>query len=94
MTRSMGRRIRDLGLLSLAFAIPSFLGAITGYYLTYDSSYFYALGTGTAIYAAVRILGPLFDSTQPASARETVIIGGLTMLGLLSLYFAALFHSG
>src|SRR5438093_1709905 len=62
-------RLRDLAVLSIIFAIPSLIGATSGYYLIYDSSYFYALGTGTAIYTAVR----LFDqcSTVPnARARK------------------------
>src|SRR2546427_12057501 len=32
-------RLRDLAVLSIIFTIPSLIGAITGYYLTYDSSY-------------------------------------------------------
>jgi cation transport ATPase len=87
-------RLRDLAILSIIFTIPSLIGAASGYYLTYDSSYFYALGTGTAIYAAVRLFGPMFDNAKAASPRESITMAVLITLGLLTIYFAALFHSG
>jgi hypothetical protein len=81
-------------LLSTTFVIPSLLGAATGYFLTYDSSYFYAFGTGTSIYALIRLAGPLFDNTQPRNTRDPIRIAVLIAIGLLAIYFAALFHSG
>jgi len=87
-------RLRDQAVLSTIFAIPSLIGAVSGYYLTYDSSDFYALGTGTAIYAAVRLFGPMFDNSKAASSKETITMAVLITLGLLTIYFAALFHSG
>jgi hypothetical protein len=87
-------RLRDLLLLSIAFSIPSFVGAASGYYLAYNTSYFYALGTGTSIYAAVRLAGPMFDNAQPGSSEESIKMALLLALGLLVIYFAALFHSG
>src|SRR5438093_11808094 len=93
-----GRRpagyLRDLLLLSITFAIPSLIGAASGYYLAYNTSYFYALGTGTSIYAAVRLAGPLFDNTQPGSSKDSIRIALLLGLGLLVIYFAARFHAG
>ncbi len=53
-------RVRDLVLLSSVFAIPSLFGAATGYFLAYGTTYFFALGTGTSIYAALRLAAPLF----------------------------------
>jgi len=87
-------RLRDLLLLSITFVIPSLLGAATGFYLTYDSSFFYALGTGTSVYALIRLAGPLFDNTQPTSSKESIRLAILIALGLLAIYFAAIFHSG
>ncbi len=87
-------RLKDLALLSITFAIPSLVGAASGYYLIYDSSYFFALGTGTSLYVAQRLNGALFHTTEPASSKETITIAALSMLGLLAIYFAALFHSG
>ena len=87
-------KLRDLAVLSTIFTIPSLIGAASGYYLTYDSSYFYALGTGTAIYAAVRLFGPMFDNSNRTSSKESITMAVLIALGLLTIYFAALFHSG
>src|SRR5438445_11939277 len=88
------RKLRDLAVLSTIFTIPSLIGAASGYYLTYDSSYFYALGTGTAIYAAVRLFGPMFDNSKVVTSKESITMAILITLGLLTIYFAALFHSG
>ena len=92
--RTTTGRLRDLAVLSIIFTIPSLMGAVTGYYQTYDSSYFYALGTGTAIYAAVRLFGPMFDNSNRTSSKESITMAVLITLGLLTIYFAALFHSG
>lgn len=92
--KSASGQLRDLVLLSIIFVIPSLIGAASGYYLTYDSSYFFALGTGTSLYAATRLFGPLFSSAQIANSKESIKIALLFLLGLLAIYFAALFHSG
>jgi hypothetical protein len=93
-SKSVIGRLRDLLLLSTTFVVPSLLGAASGYYLTYDSSYFYALGTGTSIYALIRLAGPLFDNTEPVNSKESIKMAILIAFGLLVIYFAALFHSG
>jgi hypothetical protein len=87
-------RLEDLSLLSIAFVIPSVIGAASGYYLAYNTGYFYALGTGTSIYALIRLGGLLVDNMEPASSKESVKIALLITTGFLALYFAALFHSG
>jgi len=92
--KSTTGRLRDLLLLTITFVIPSLIGAASGYYLTYNISYFYALGTGTSIYAAVRLFGPMFDNAKAASSKESITMAVLITLGLLTIYFAALFHSG
>ena len=86
-------RLKDVLVLAVIFTVPSLLGAATGYYLTYDSSFFYALGTGTSVYALIRLAGPLYDNTQPTSSKEPVKIAIAIILGLVTIYFAALFHS-
>lgn len=86
-------RLKDIFVLAVIFTIPSLLGAATGYYLTYDSSFFYALGTGTSVYALLRLAGPLYDNTQPTGSKETVRIAVAIIIGLITIYFAALFHS-
>src|SRR3989442_13198064 len=94
LAKNTADRLKDLAVLSTVFAIPSLVGGVSGYYLTYDSSYFYALGTGTSVYAAMRLAGPLFSTVQSVSQKETIKIALSLALGLLAIYFAALFHSG
>lgn len=92
--KSAPRYLRDLVVLIIIFTIPSLAGAASGYYLAYNSSYFYALGTGTAIYAAVRLCGPLFNNTTATGPKESITMAILITVGLLTIYFATLFHSG
>jgi hypothetical protein len=87
-------RLSDLLLLTITFVIPSLIGAASGYYQAYNVSYFFSLGTGTSVYALIRLAGPMFDNTQPTSSKEPIKMAFLIVLGLLAIYFAALFHSG
>jgi hypothetical protein len=93
-SRKVLGRLEDLVLLTAVFVVPSLVGAASGYYLNYNVSYFYALGTGTSVYALIRLAGPLFDNTQPTSSKDPIKMALLIALGLLVIYFAALFHSG
>jgi len=86
-------RLRDVVGLALVFAIPSLLGAITGYYIRYDATYFFALGAGTSIYAALRIVRPLFLVRSPSSPLEPVRTAFWLIFGLLCIYSAALLHA-
>ncbi len=87
------RWLRDLLLLAVAFAIPSILGAATGYFLVYEATYLFALGTGTSIYVAIRLVGPLFVSSETGTSWMTMRIVLYLALGFMAIYFAALFHS-
>jgi len=87
------RFLTDILLLTLLFVAPSLIGATTGYYVNYDASYFFALGTGTSMYAALRLARPLFLNAEASSSGETLKIGLMLIIGFLCIYFAALFHS-
>ena len=91
--RTRTRWFRDLSILSVIFVFTSLLGAALGYYISVDTTYFFALGTGTSIYAAVRLAGPLFVQGQTSKERETVLLAVSLLLGFLAIYVAALFHS-
>jgi len=91
--KSTSRYLGDILVLTLLFVIPSLIGATTGYYVNYDASYFFALGTGTSTYAALRLTRPLFMNLQTKSSGESVKVAALLVLGFLCIYFAALFHS-
>ena len=87
------RYLTDILLLTVLFVIPSLIGATTGYFIAYDATYLFALGTGTSIYAALRLARPLFANTGAATSREPFKIGVLLVLGSVCIYLAALFHS-
>ena len=84
--------VKDLGVLSLVFILPGLIGAGTGYYLSYDTTYVFALGLGTSFYAPVMMAKVLFVRQEP-SRWDSVKVATAIALGLLSLYFAALLHS-
>ena len=85
--------IRDIALLAIVFVIPSLIGAATGYFLVYDATYFFALGTGTSIYAAIRLVGPMFVGSEVMKRWMPMKIAVSLALGFIAIYFAALFHS-
>ncbi len=91
--RTMPQRIRDLLLLGITFVFTSLVGAAVGYYVSFDTTYFFALGTGTSIYAAMRLAGPLFTTGQSMRSKDSVAIAVALLLGFIAIYFAALFHS-
>jgi zinc transporter ZupT len=85
--------LADIGILTVLFVVPSLIGATTGYFVSYDATYFFALGTGTSIYAALRLVRPIFADMAASSSNESVKIGLLLVIGFLCIYVAALFHS-
>ena len=95
-------QLRDLFLLSLVFVLPSLLGAVVGYYVMgpatgfvagFDTTYFFALGTGTSIYAGLRLSRPLFRSEGSVTSDDSIKMAVPILLGFIAIYFAALFHS-
>jgi len=85
--------LKDLLVLTVLFVIPSLVGAATGYYISYDATYFFALGTGTSAYAALRLARPLFMGSVPATSYESLKVGLWLVFGFTCIYLAALFHS-
>ena len=91
--KNAARYLTDVAVLTILFVVPSLIGATTGYFVTYDATYFFALGTGTSLYAALRLARPLFLDQKTSSSSESVKIGLFLLLGFLCIYLAALFHS-
>jgi zinc transporter ZupT len=91
--RNVGSSLRSVFLMSIVFVIPSLLGAATGYVLAYDTTYFFALGAGAAIYVVFRLAGPLFFPSEAATSRESIKVAVSWILGIMALYASALFHS-
>jgi zinc transporter ZupT len=94
--RDMNGRLKDLLILTLAFALPGIIGGASAYYIVQvypsaDFTYVFALGLGTSIYAAVRLARPLFQAS--GSGSESIKIALSMILGFTCLYLAALLHS-
>ena len=94
--------LKDVFLLSLVFVLPSLVGSIVGYFIMgpatgflagFDTTYFFALGTGTSIYAALRLSRPLFRPGDSGISVDPIRIAIPLVVGFLVIYFAALFHS-
>jgi hypothetical protein len=83
---------KDMILLTLVFVIPGLFGAATDYYLNYDTTYAFAFGLGTSLYAVVRLAKPLF-SLSSESRGESLKVAICILLGFTCLYAAALLHS-
>ncbi|MCL5069247.1 MAG: hypothetical protein M1368_12980 [Thaumarchaeota archaeon] len=84
-----------LPVLGLLFGMPSVIGAAIGYYVSFDTTYFYAFGVTAALYAALR----LAEATHPQfkiSEKDPSYLGGkifvAILIGFLLLYGAALLH--
>jgi zinc transporter ZupT len=91
--RSIGGSLRDMLVLTFLFVLPSLLGAATGYFLSYDATYGFGLGTGTSIYVALRLGRQIFASEKSTPRMEAARIIGALALGFILIYVAALFHS-
>lgn len=85
--------LRDILVLTVLFVVPSVIGAATGYYISYDATYFFALGTGTSIYAALKLARPLFQGPEFAASLDSVKVASWLVFGFICIYIAALFHS-
>jgi hypothetical protein len=83
--------IRDSIFLSLVFSFTSLVGAISGYFLQYDSTYMFAVGAGASVYPLAVLARNSFASSL--GGREAFKISLSIALGLLTIYIAALFHS-
>jgi len=88
-----GAWLGDMLLLTIVFVLPSLIGAAVGYYIMYNTTYYFALGAGASLYAGLRLTGPLFDTGETLKPSGTMRIIVCILLGILALYLAALFHS-
>jgi len=91
--RTQARYARDIGILALLFTLPSIVGAATGYFVAYDATFFFALGTGASIYAALRIAKLLFQAKGLEGLGTSLRIGLSLIIGFTLIYSAALLHS-
>jgi hypothetical protein len=82
-------------LLGALFGVPSVLGAAFGYYISIDTTYFYAFGVTSALYALVR-LGEATSMDFKIGVNAPSYLGPKIFLamavGFFLLYGAALLH--
>jgi hypothetical protein len=92
-SESTGRRLGEILTLMLLFVLPSLVGAATGYFISYDATYGFALGTGTSIFVAFRLGKQAFNQGGMSTNSEWLKMAIAVIAGFLLIYFAALFHS-
>ncbi len=84
-----------LPVLGLFFGLTSVIGSSIGYYVSLDTTYFYAFGVTAAFYAAIR-LAEAMGNKFSIGVNAPVYLGGRKFLavaiGFFLLYTAALFH--
>ena len=80
--------------LGLTFGIPSAVGDVVGYYVPVDSSYFFALGGGAALFVALLVMKPIFGTNARGEFTHSQWIRVVVALlvGFLALYAAASLH--
>ncbi len=85
----------QIPVLGLFFGLTSVIGSIIGYYVSFDTTYFYAFGVTAAFYAAIR-LAEAMGNKFSIGVNAPVYLGGRKFLalaiGFFLLYTAALFH--
>ncbi len=90
--KSIGGLVRDILTLTLVFTLPGIVGGATDYFLNYDTTYLFAFGLGTSLYAPMRLTKPLFSGVG-TSRSESIRFALLALLGFACLYVASLFHA-
>jgi len=85
-----------LPVLGLLFGLTSVIGSMVGYFISFDTTFFYAFGVTSGIYAAIRLAGPLILNTKGSAGVIPSYLGAKTFLfvgiGFFLLYSAALLH--
>jgi hypothetical protein len=85
----------DIPILGILFGFTSVIGALIGYYVSLDTTYFFAFGVTSGIYAMLRLVGPVFPKFT-LTDRTALYLGPkvflATAIGFFLLYSAALLH--
>ena len=81
--------------LGLLFGLTSVIGTSIGYYVSFDTTYFYAFGVTAALYAALRLSEATHAGFKIGERNPSYLGGKLfisLLIGFFLLYGAALFH--
>ena len=88
------KQLKQTVIIGLAFGIPSALGEVTAYSVPIDSTWFYALGAGAALFVVLQVVRHIFAADkEEVTYSQWIRISAAMILGFLLLYAAALFHS-
>ena len=86
----------QLPVLGLLFGLTSVIGSMIGYFVSLDTTFFYAFGVTSGMYASIRLAGPLVLGTRGSAGTLPSYLGSKTFLfvgiGFFLLYIAALLH--
>ena len=85
-------KIIDALTLAAVFVIPSILGSIAGYYVTFDHTYFFALGLGASVYAIARVARPMFSAAGEPISGLSLKMAVAAIIGFLCIFISALLH--
>lgn len=91
--KNVSTMLKDVLALSLVFVVPSLAGAAVGYSVSDYGVYFYGLGTGAAIYAALRLARAAFSDSGDPSKNDSLKFALFLLVGFLCIYGAALLHA-
>ncbi len=89
------KQLWQILIIGLAFGIPSAVGEAAGYSIPIDSSWFFALGAGAALFVVLQIIRPIFtvNREEEITYSQWIRISVAMLLGFFLLYTAALLHS-
>jgi len=79
--------------LATVFVIPAIIGSIAGYYVTFDHTYFFAVGLGASVYAVARVARPMFSGSGEGLSGLSVKTAVAVVIGFLCIFISALLHS-
>jgi hypothetical protein len=79
--------------LATVFVVPPIAGSIIGYYVTFDHTYFFALGLGASVYAVARVTKPMFGGGGVALSGLSLKMAVAALIGFLCIFISALLHS-
>lgn len=88
-----GGWVRDILLLTFLFTLPSAVGALGGYFIAYDATFFFALGTGSSTYVGLRLARSMLLGTGQITRNQNAKLAAALVIGFILIYVAALLHS-
>ena len=86
-------RMFDALTLSVVFVTPAVVGSIAGYFTPINTTYLYALGLGTSVYALAWVGKALYAPVAGNQSWLSMKVAAAVLLGFLFIFISALLHS-